>query len=414
MGLTTFQVDSLRDLTPRVKRNFKTMHEAEAYARQLREARNNNGLSALGLSPAQIEDAREALALIAAAGIRTLVEASQIAVKHSRPTGGDIALDDLRDKFLEAKERKGRRGRTLTELASRTLGFIESFKQDVPTGEHGQLRTSYPMAKDITPAMVQEWFDGRGFTTENAQTAKNVRRVLHGFFGFALKRGYVGANPVADVEIPEGRSQVPQILTLDQCRRLLETARTTFPDFIPFVALGIFCGLRPESEMARLTWDDVQIDRQRVHIPAHKTKVALARNVTLSPNALEWLMLAPTRSGPILPASFWNRWNRLRWLSGFRTSHSPTRAEIALTEAGGPFFGRKLVEWPADGMRHTFATNHLAHHRNAALTSAEMGHTRAQTMVFYSGLEPQTDPAAFWSLQPQAEAGNVIAIESAS
>jgi integrase len=408
-GFSTYQVDSLCDLPKRIKKNFKTLAEAEAYAEKMRRDRNNNGLSAFALTPPQIEDARKALGLIREGGIGSLVDAVKIALSHHRPEGGDVDLAELRARFILAKERKGRRAQTLSDLSNRTNVFVQSFKRE-EVGADGRLREVYPLAKDVTPAMVQGFFDARGFTTKNAQTATNFRRVLHNFFGFALKKCLVGANPVVGVDIPEAESQVPEILSLEQCRRLFDVAQSQFPDFIPFLALGLFCGLRPDSEIGRLAWEDVQMDRQRVHIAKHKTKVALARNVTIPPNALEWLMLTTNRTGAILPAGFWTRWNRLRWHAGFRTSHTPTRAELALTELGGPYAGRTLVEWPADGMRHTFATNHLAHHRNSALTSAEMGHTRAQTMVFYSGLEPRTEPAAFWELRPALEAGNVISI----
>jgi integrase len=222
----------------------------------------------------------------------------------------------------------------------------------------------------------------------------------------------VATNPVKDVEIPEAAGGSPGILTVEQCRALLETARTRFPEFVPYITLGLFCGLRPEAELARLEWSDVQIDRERVHIPIAKTKISLPRNVSLSANAVEWLMLCRKREGHILPPCFGTRWNHLRWLAGFRTRHRPTIEERAMLKPEGVFADRKFAEWPADGMRHTFATNHLAFHHNAPLTSAQMGHLRASTIVMYCGLEPQTDPAAFWRVRPQGpicfSADNVV------
>jgi integrase len=416
-GFSTFQVDSLRDLTPRVRKNFKTEEEAERYADQLRRQRNDNGLSALGLTPAQVDDAQRAMAIVRQAGIASLSEAAAIAASHQRPAGGDVDLTQLRERFLEHKARKGRRHRTLGDLANRTAAFVTTFRREETNGQ-GQRVETYPLAKEITPAAVQDWFDRRGFTTGSAQTAKNYRRALNNLFAFALKQRLVASNPVSGVEIPEGVNHVPGILTLAQCRALLEMARTRFPDFIPYITLGLFCGLRPDSELARLAWDDVQLERARVHVPRHKTKMAMARNVTIAPVALEWLLLAPSRQGAIRPAGFRNHWDHLRWLAGFRTPYKPSQVELKLLDASGPGAGRQLAEWPQDGMRHTFATNHLAFHRNAPLTSAEMGHLRPQTMVFYSGLEPRTDPEAFWSLRPSAAigstAGNVVALGAAS
>ena len=399
-GLATFQVDSL---TPRVRKNFKTRANADQYAEQLRQRRNNNGLAALGLSPAQMDDAKQAFEIIRGAGFDSLCEAVRIAASHHRPVGGDLDLAQLRAKFIEAKERKGRRGRTLEDLRNRTSVFVESFRREERDSD-GRLIETYPQAKEITPAQVQAWFDNRGFTSANAQTATNFRRVLNNLFEWGVKQQYLAANPIKGVEVPDVVAKDPEILNLSQCRALLETARTRFPELIGYLTLGLFCGLRPESELARLTWDDVQLNRGQVHVARNKTKVALARNVKIAPNAMEWLMTAPNRNGPIKPPAFNYRWNHLRWLAGFRAQHRLSVAERAMIAPGGMFENRKLADWPADGMRHTFATNHLAQHDDTARTSAAMGHLRPETLTFYSGLTPQTDPAAFWNLVPSSPA----------
>ncbi len=409
-GLATFQVDSLRDLTPRVRKNFKTRADADQYAEHLRQRRNNNGLAALGLSPAQMDDAKQAFEIIGQAGFASLCEAVRIAASHHRPVGGDLDLAQLRAKFIEAKERKGRRGRTLEELRNRTSVFAECFRREERDSD-GRLVETYPQAKEITPAQVQAWFDNRGFTSANAQTAKNFRRVLNNLFAWGVKQQYLAANPIKGVDVPDGEAKDPEILSLSQCRALLETARTRFPELIGYLTLGLFCGLRPESELGRLTWEAVQWNRGLVHVNRKQSKVVMSRNVKISPNAMEWLLTAPNRKGAIKPPAFNHRWNQLRWLAGFRTQHRLTLAERAMIAPGGIFENRKLAEWPADGMRHTFATNHLAQHDNEALTSASLGHVELETLKFYSGLLPQTDPAEFWNLRPPAQAdgaaGNV-------
>lgn len=61
----------------------------------------------------------------------------------------------------------------------------------------------------------------------------------------------------------------------------------------------------------------------------------------------------------------------------------------------------KIETWPQDGMRHSLASYHLAQHKNAPLTSLQMGHTSPQ-MLFnhYRNLVLATDAERFWEITP--------------
>ena len=68
------------------------------------------------------------------------------------------------------------------------------------------------------------------------------------------------------------RHSAPGILTVEECEKLLRAAEQTDRGMIPWLALGLFCGIRPE-EIRRLTWENVKIDRGFVEISGDASKV---------------------------------------------------------------------------------------------------------------------------------------------
>ena len=71
------------------------------------------------------------------------------------------------------------------------------------------------------------------------------------------------------------------------------------------------------------------------------------------------------------------------------------------------------VKWCSDVLRHSYASYHLAHHENAALTSLQLGH-RDSGLLFnnYRDLVTREDAARFWKISPSQEA-NIILMPAA-
>jgi integrase len=57
-------------------------------------------------------------------------------------------------------------------------------------------------------------------------------------------------------------------------------------------------------------------------------------------------------------------------------------------------------EWPEDVLRHSFASYHLAKHRNAALTAELMGHKNARIIYahYREVVKDAEDVSLFWSI----------------
>lgn len=242
--------------------------------------RQNNGLAAFSLSDAQREDARQALELLKPASGCTLVQSVTFFLKHHRPLGGDINITQLIELFMVEKRRHNLRPRSLADLDHRLKVFERSFGQE--------------LVRNVAAADLKRWL--LDDPTRSEQSRLNFRRVLHGFFGFAVKQKYTALNPVTDIEIRVESSE-PGILTVDQAQGLLETAlQEKELELGPFVVLGLFCGIRSQ-ELCGLDWHDVNLEESFVTIPKRIAKKRRVRNIPLEPNAVEWLQMFGVKSG---------------------------------------------------------------------------------------------------------------------
>jgi integrase len=116
------------------------------------------------------------------------------------------------------------------------------------------------------------------------------RRVLIVMFSFAMQRSYATVNPAETTTKAKLVSGVPDILTVGETARLLESAEA---DVLPFLAIGCFAGLRP-AELSRLEWENVDFEAGLIEVTADKSKTARCRFVKIRLNLAAWL--APYRA----------------------------------------------------------------------------------------------------------------------
>jgi integrase len=163
-------------------------------------------------------------------------------------------------------------------------------------------------------------------------------------------------------------------LTVNEAARLLESAT---PDVLPYLAIGLFAGLR-SSEIERLHWSEIDCERGLIKVDAKKGRnTALRRLVTIQPNLREWLISFRKHGGNVTPEN------------GFRQSFEQARA------AAG------IVDWPYNALRHSFASYHLAHFKNAASTALELGHHDSRiTFAHYRELVRPKDAERYWNIKP--------------
>ena len=103
-----------------------------------------------------------------------------------------------------------------------------------------------------------------------------------------MREGYCENNPCKAVKRPRSDDSPPTIFTPLESKTLLFTALKIDPGMIPYLAIGLFAGVRP-LEIERLTWADVL--EHYIEITAAKAKTRQRRLVGLSDNLKEWLSL---------------------------------------------------------------------------------------------------------------------------
>ena len=217
----------------------------------------------------------------------------------------------------------------------------------------------------ITPTHLEQWFAQRKWTRS---TIDGVIAKIGPFFTWCVREGYCENNPCAAVKRPRSDDSPPTIFTPLETKTLLLTALKADPGMIPYLAIGLFAGVRP-LEIERLTWADVL--EQYIEITAAKAKTRKRRLVSLSDNLKQWISL-----GGDLPLT--NKRKRLG----------------RVVQIAG-------LNWQPDIMRHSFASYHLAMHTSADKTALELGH-RDSKMLFahYRELVTQETAQAYWSIRP--------------
>lgn len=220
----------------------------------------------------------------------------------------------------------------------------------------------------------------------SAKSRNAELKLLSAFFSWCKARGYCAENPTREIEFRKEVETAIGILAPNELRRLLENAD---PQLLAYVAIGAFAGIR-KAELHRLDWSEIDLHDGFIEVTAAKSKTANRRLVKIQPCLDAWLRPIARESGPVVAISdLWLRMKHLRAKAGF-------------------------VEWPQNALRHSFASYHLAHFKNAAELALEMGHA-GTNMIFkhYRQVVRAGDAAEYWSILP-AQPENVLAMALAN
>lgn len=370
----SFQVDLYR-AGRRERVCFPDLEQAKTHALILSRKIENEGASALDLTPAQRRDATAALAVLKDRA--TLETAAKFWTRHNA-IGEGVTLKELGDRFLTAKRAAGCRETTLAEREHK----IGRLVKDV--GDQS--------ACSITKDMIVNWLDGWKLV---GVTRDGYRRCFHALFEYAVAEKIVDYNPVHAIEPYTADEKLPVPFTVEAVRSIMATAEAYAPVMVPTLAVQFFAGLRP-GEAKGLKWEDVDWTEKSIRVLPETSKMRRTRHVDMNDALLAWLTRYRRESGPI----------------GVRTQnqvayflHVKKCGEHAgLIKGAG-------VNWIQDGPRKTFASMHYATHQDAAKLAAMLGHTGNLNILFrhYRGLVKKTEAARYWEILPHVES-NIIRI----
>ncbi len=378
-GKIVFRVDGMGPDGKRIRANFKTEGEALSYKQQLEADLANVPsvpLHRTKLSPDQLGEAERAFAEL---GGKSLSEAVRFYLANYRDAVNPKLFPEALAEYLEEHRRSGSRPLTITNLRIR-VGFL--------------LRTHGERMVHEIPTADLEKIIHRGPRSD--KTKGNDYRAIAAFFAWALKKNYCPVHPLAAVKKIKHDEGEPVILPLGDCRKLLSAA-ATYKDgvVLPYVALALFCGIRP-TELSRLTWAHIDLENALVRIPKEIAKKRKMRTVAISENCLEWL-LPHAVNRPAIVGKNWRRdFDAVKALAGYGTS-SEKRPN--------------LKDWTPDIMRHTAITMHFMRDNHEGLTASWAGNSPDIVHTHYKGLltgNIKSAVAAFWNIRPDQGEGNII------
>ena len=293
---------------------FETAREADEELGRLKTKARRHGQAGL-----DIPDDLRAQAVDCARQLKpfgkTIREATDFYVRHLAASES-AQVDRLVDDYIRSQERGGLSARHLRDVRNRLTRFKADFG-------------SRP-CRTVSAAELEEWLYGLHNGDKPApQTIVNWRATLRAFFAWALRQKCLETNPVEGVTKPKVSRGAPAIWSPAKLDRLLHAAPA---ELVAPIALGAFAGLR-NAEILRLGWSEINFETGLIEVRSDKSKTAQRRLVKIEPNLARWLAPYAEQAGKV-------------WPKTWRAYHEATENLCRELE----------LEWPENGLRHSFAS----------------------------------------------------------
>lgn len=328
------------------------------------------------------------------------------AIETIRAAGGRVeAVADAAD-FYKSTHLQGAK-KTIAEVVAEQLAEIEAGRR--PATFMDRRRNLAPLVKEyggeLVAAMGRETARAWIMAANTPSMKAARKRALHALFNYAWEKGYVEANPAEKIKVDKPALGEVSILSPGDAEEILRRAEEHAPRLVPYLAIGLFAGLRPMNELRGVVWErDIDWKGNTITVTRTSSKTARARLVPISANLRAWLGSVPKaqRKGNV----FYSR-RLLDWLTGRepkkdRRIKNPGKLAATLKKKGRPPRKRfKLLPWGQDIMRHTRTSYRLAETKNEPLVANEGGHTLAIMKLHYANQRiPDADVKKFWNIQP--------------
>lgn len=338
----------------RVRRFFETKQQAEKFVEEIKIVVENLGTRATEIDQRLHVMALECHDILAPYG-KTLADATHFYRSHLNAVQRSCTVEALIVSFRQHKEAEGVGHRYRKDLRIKLNYFQKRFgKQIVAT---------------INTLQCDDWLRSLSLAP---QTKNSYRQILNVLFGYAKDRGYCAENPITKTAIAKVIDKPVGVLTPEQTQSLLFCAPE---ELLPLIAIGAFAGLRT-AELTRLDWKEIHLDRKFIEVSAAKAKTARRRLVTILPNLHLWLTPYQRSQGPVMPFNFGRKMKAVRKAAG-------------------------IEKWPQNGLRHSFASYHLAKFQDSSALALQMGHaTTSMLFAHYREVVTPEDAEKYWNIHP--------------
>jgi len=292
-----------------------------------------------------------------------------------RKAFSDALVDYLTYLERTPTKRGKRAARTILERKNKLLAFAR----------HAKCHKAFIDA--ITKAQVKAWLEGAG------RSANDRRAAIHHFFQWAVDQELCRANPAATVtRIAQSPAPI-RTFAPDQSKRILRAAATEEEGrWQAYFAIALFLGLRPESELARVSWEDIDLENKLLYVRSGKKGVegfTYQRKVPISEPCLSWIK---RHLGKDVFVGAGAVKSRLRVLAAAGFTPSPRDG----TDTPGK------DQWIQDGTRKTCITMRAARGDEEGTILHDVGTSKGMLENHYRDIGPKHHRAAkeFWGLTP--------------
>jgi integrase len=152
---------------------------------------------------------------------------------------------------------------------------------------------------------------------------------------------------------------------------------------LPLIVIGGFAGLR-HAEIARLDWQDIDLEEGFIEVKASKAKTDTRRIVPLKANLKAFLLPLAKESGKVI-----NVTNTTKQLLNAAAATGDEANEI------------KALEWKHNALRHTYISSRVAESGDVPRVADEAGNSPQVIRTNYLKRMRPTAAAEWFSIEPQ-------------
>lgn len=353
----------------RIRKNFASHAEA------LNEKQQYNNVLSLDtqhrtavttLSDGQIAEAQDAFERLG--DDHSLRFAVDYFLANYRAPNCDYTVSGVLEDFYADKRADGVRERSITQLKSTLTRFA-----DYVAGRK---------LHEIELTHLQAYIRKHDWSRK---TQNNVRADIHSFFEWAraTPRNWVSNNPAHDLPKFKIERGVPEILTVADCKALMQTvADTDDGAYVPYFALALFAGIRPQypsGELGKLAhlekniWKTIDLRNKVIRIAPEISKTGEYRTIDIQPNLRAWLRPYARKKAPIHFANFEKGYKAIR--QKHHLGH--------------------------DVLRHSFISYHCAKFQSVGGTALQAGNSESIVRKHYLKMVAKSEAAKFWKIEPK-------------
>lgn len=232
----------------------------------------------------------------------------------------------------------------------------------------------------------------------SAKTYNEVTGILSSIWKDAVRLQVVERNPIEGIKRRKVQRKEVAVYAVEQVKALLDCAWKHDREMVPYFAIAVFAGLRPDvhSEITKLTWEDVDFETKQIRVgKSFDNKTATRRYVPMEDALLAWLAPWKGASGPVVPSNLVKRRRYLTRGKYQSPPKTPTSEWKELVPNG---------EEARDITRHTYGSYLEGKYRDRNMVMANMGHLDTTTYEqHYRNARSPQEAEAFWNLRPPAD-----------